>query len=540
VTRSSNAAPRLLSRRPRDTGDEGIALFITLMAMLVAVALGVLVAGAVLAQAGPTAFTGKDVRTVNAAEAGFDAALAKIRAARVQQNGVWVGDKSKLPCATVAGDTTLTGVVGGSGKPAYSVIIRYYSSDPAGRSDTWRDDPLNKIKCVPPSGGPVTQPKFALLVSSGSSDAVAHLADSVGNRTIESVYDFQLSNANVSGGLIHNSKDGSAGVVDLCLDAGSIAPAPGTPVKVQNCSAGSAKQTFAWRSDFSIVLVTTAGANLNQGMCITADATNNSNAYFATCDGSFKQKWGYSDGGNLFSRPGSPGTTAAYYLRIANANTPGSNVTVTTSNSGVESVIRWSPEARAGAGSVGNAGDSQSDVVDKKLQWVNYEEFGRCYDITNWNTGASSNILYPCKQDPGNYVGWNQTIVWESVTQMLYTYATSSGKTFDEAKAANGGKYCMTSPATTGGYVRMYGCSTTNVLQKWTVNRSTGDYATNYTIVDNQGRCLGNGVSTGYGSDGQWSNPVIEVCVPGDPGQKWNAPPNVLDSSTRDTLEKEQ
>src|SRR3954447_10576274 len=65
--------------RRRAQGDDGIALLLVVMAMLILSSLSLLALSAVVVQAKPTQFARKDVQTVNAVEAGRDAALAAIR-----------------------------------------------------------------------------------------------------------------------------------------------------------------------------------------------------------------------------------------------------------------------------------------------------------------------------------------------------------------------------------------------------------------------------------------------------------------------------
>jgi hypothetical protein len=40
---------------------------------------------------------------------------------------------------------------------------------------------------------------------------------------------------------------------------------------------------------------------------------------------------------------------------------------------------------------------------------VNYQQFGRCLDVTGQNVSATHLIAYPCKQNPlATAVAWNE------------------------------------------------------------------------------------------------------------------------------------
>ena len=522
---------------PRTGGDEGAAMMFVILTMFIATSISLLLLGTIVSQVGPAQFAQKNVRTAHAAEAGIDIALGQIRSASAVDpldSTKTVGSRSKLPC--VAGTKTgrLSGDIGVSpGELTYDVTIRYYYDDPAGKTDAWRT--TNAMACTT-GGGPALTPRYALLQSVGAGRAVPRRNAADGNRTLETVYDFQLTNANVSGGLIHNYWDGNAASFDLCWDATTEAPPAGTRVRMQLCVPEEPKQLWSWRKDFTIALSTTLNpANGGVPMCATAVGTTDPRQIqLQVCGTGFEQKWGYSDSGRFRARL--DGLSYNSYCPIVTTdNTPGSFLDASTAAcGGATRQTQWRPESRAGAGSVG---DVTGSFANTPFQWVNYFEFGRCFDISNWNTGSASMIAYPCKQDPISAVGWNQTLVWDDVTGQLFTRTSSAGNTYAHSVSVNGPKYCVQAPAANRGYVTMVLCATSGIPanQKWVVNRDVGDYSGSYTMVDSAGRCLAVGAPNPavYLA---WSSIVSETCD-GSGRQKWNAPPNGAPSIIRDTRE---
>lgn len=521
---------RLTSRMRRPHQDDsGAALLISLLTILIATSLSVAVLGSVVSQLTPAQFGMKNTRTAHAAEAGLDTALGVIRTAlspSPQDNTTIVGDRRKLPC-TAASSGSLSGTVAGSsGNLTYVVQITYFDEDPAGKDSAWRT--ANALACT--ANGPVQTPLYAVLSSTGSGTGTGPTgAAGIASRTLETVYNLSFTNRNVTGGLIHSYFDDNAATLDLCFDAGSATPPVGTSLLVQRCSPGSAQQMFSWRSDYSIVVSGTQGTPATE-RCVTAAAT--SGVRYATleaCTGSYKQKWGYTDSGGFVGQLdyNPPGSTAAtrYCLDIVSDNTPGSRVAAATDRClGYNRRSTWRPEARVGAG---NAGTVSGPVQDVPMQWVNYAEFGRCYDVTNWTVGYAFMIAYPCKQEPTGYVGWNQTMVWAGTAAggQLYTYAGPSNQTYAQTRTT-GTRYCATAPVSAGGYVTMSVCAAGEPRQRWVVNRGTISYATSYTVTDSYGRCMSVGApNMGSGVQlKQWSTIVSEACN-ASTRQKWNAPP---------------
>jgi Ricin-type beta-trefoil lectin domain len=164
-------------------------------------------------------------------------------------------------------------------------------------------------------------------------------------------------------------------------------------------------------------------------------------------------------------------------------------------------------------------------------QWINYQEFGRCLDITS---AIITNTLidYPCKQNPfPGAVKWNQLFQ----APIVPTGQSSVTGTMSTTTTPGGSPYCLTSPGTDGGYVTMTSCSTGTSSQQWTIygGDKSLPYSTKYEIV-NGSLCLG---LLPLASGATWSSIDVETCN-GTSEQKWNGTANVLNSTVKNTKEK--
>ncbi|HET9657928.1 MAG TPA: ricin-type beta-trefoil lectin domain protein [Kineosporiaceae bacterium] len=482
--------------------DEGAALLMVIMAMLIAMALSVLLMGLVLAQRNPTILQRKYARTLHGAEAGVNAGLSQIRAATTANVfGVQQGDRSKLPCGPIAGT-----VGGETGNVGYTVTITYFLTDPTQQPSSWRS--ANALNCLA-GYGPSETPLFALLSATGTADSQPGMSAGTGNRTLESVYNLNITNANVAGGLIHNFYGGQGSTPDLCFDAGSGNPSANAVVSLVTCTPGKTAQLFSYQTDFSIVLNSSITPQNTAGMCVTYDSSKTT-IVMQTCVQSasalVSQKWGFDDQAHFRDPYPSP----AVCILAQSANTSGSPLIAnsTTCSQGYSSQWAWAPDPKVGAG---NAGPNQN-------QLVNYKEFGRCFDITGQNVNASYEIDWPCKQDPTAMPLWNQQQAYNASTRQLVVSST----------------YCVTAPAATNGYVVLQTCVAGQANQKWTLSGNTGDYASSYTVLDYQNRCLGLGPPANIGS--LWSTIISATCT-GGTDQKWNAPPNLIDAANKNTRE---
>jgi Tfp pilus assembly protein PilX len=527
VTGPTTTILRLVGRGRR--GDRGTALLLTIFTMLIITTMSLTVASAVLLQVRPTQLEQKSTRTLTAAEAGFDVALNRIRAA---QDGSGNGVRTQLPCSATSG-TTITGTVAGgttADASGYSVTIRYYAEDPSSQTETWRSSNTNLVRCV--SGAPQTVPAYALLESRGSGTALPGNTSISGNRTLEQTYRFSVTNANIAGGQI------AVNTTNLCLAADNHSN--GAAVEVARCDNQGTDILQKW-SYTSQLLLQTTGAN-GTTYCLQANSSNNAPATLtSTCDATRAiQVWSFNDVGRFEAATangsgGWTGSTNGWCLTIRNDRQDGSIVHMKQECSGAyDSQHTFNPEASVGAGAAGDA----------TRQLVNYRYFGRCLDITNQDRNADWLIGYPCKQAPSStYVTWNQKFTWDSATQQFCTNVTNAA--VPACTPTNGNLYCISAggPNTTpaaGGRALLELCSTTDNAQKWTRRYDTGSYATSYNILTRTGGlCLElnpSGAAEGNSYLKQWGIVLTTTCD-GSTRQKWNAPADLQDSNTSNTYE---
>jgi Tfp pilus assembly protein PilX len=517
----------IVAARRRAGDDEGIALLLVVMAVLIVASLSVLALGAIVVQAKPTQFQRKNTQTINAAESGLDAGLAAIRNATYIEGTTQFGDRAQLPCWN-----DYSGQVGNpaGGTMAYSVTIQYFGSDPSDHDEAWRT--ANAMSCT--SGiGTSTTPTHAYIIASGIGAALPNSPASVGNRSLQTVYTFSSTNPNLPGGLI---KDTSG----LCYAGGTTI---GSSVVMATCLAGADTQMWAYTTNYQIVLTSTRNSDGSGGLCLTAllGALIRVNATMRTCDPTavdYTQTWGVSNADPVAFFGHLRGSYSSQWcLGVTTTGVVGGAVAASTSCTGVY------PQASVGAGAAGTTAKTVAEVDNRPLQWVNFQEFGRCLDVTSWNVGTVSQILYPCKQDPmaattlAATPGWNEVFSWSSVTKYFWLNRdASSNMPYNALNPA----YCMRSPNTNGGYVTFATlCSAVTAATApsftWTVNRDTGDTATGYTIVDSYGRCLAAGPKNASNASAYSS--VITATCSGSTGQKWNAPPNLGSAAQSDTAE---
>jgi|tagenome__1003787_1003787.scaffolds.fasta_scaffold20838342_2 Tfp pilus assembly protein PilX len=519
---------RVNSARRGGTGsDQGIAMLIVIMAMLVLSSLSLLALSAIVVQAEPTQFQKKNVQTINAAEAGLDAGLAAIRNGTYVEGTTTYGDRAQLPCWN--GYTGQVGAPDGTNL-TYSVTIQYFKSDPSEQTAAWRT--ANAMACTTGIGTSTT-PTHAFLTSAGTGAALTNQPAAAGNRTLQSVYTFSSTNPNLPGGLI---KDSSG----LCY-AGSATI--GNPVTMQTCLTGADTQMWAYTSDYLLVLTSTRAADGTGGLCLAAviGSASSVGATMRSCDTSgtdYTQKWGVSNSDPVqFFGHLKASYSTQWCLGVTSPGTVGGAVSATTSTcTGVY------PTAQVGAGAAGTTLKTPAEVSGQPFQWVNYQEFGRCLDVTSWVVTTVSQILYPCKQDPmaaailAATPGWNEVFVWDATSKHFWTNKDASSKPYLATNPA----YCMKSQNTEGGYV-LFGTLCTSITASadpaytWTVNRDTGDSKTSYTIVDSYGRCLAAGPKNASNASA-YSSVVTATCNGGG-GQKWNAPANLGTALIGDTAE---
>lgn len=500
-----------LQRRARLAAEDGAALLMVLMLIMVTATLSILVLGLVLAQVKPSQFAQKNSRTVFAAEAGIEAALGEIRSSLKppDHSGAVYGDRSKLPC-TVDGP-----VVSGTDNLTYSVAITYYKDDPSGKDPVWLA--ANKLACNK-GYGTLVEPSFAILEASGTANGVKGLAATAGNRSISTIYAFQVTNVNVSGGLMYNFDD------SFCLRA-DAAVANAKVRYTATCNGGDDLALWVYDTDYGIKLASTVGTGAE--LCITGASANLTSGQtvdvsLQLCNNSWNQFWSYQGGANFRSQR-SDNTNYSSPSACLWAGTSGTslqNRTLQVGTSGCTGntpATSFSPEPMVGPGAAGY----------NTNQIVNYLEFGRCFDVTNENPNSTFMIIYPCKQDPsgGSRLCWNHRWYYVEGTtspQRISINYPGGGCTSTGATT----QYCLQAPTLTAAnprYVRVVTCSTTDPRQQWVRYGFTGDYKSSYTFVDTYGRCASVGPKAPGGLS-PFSTIVVATCS-GGPEQKWNAPP---------------
>ncbi|QNK80360.1 ricin-type beta-trefoil lectin domain protein [Nakamurella sp. PAMC28650] len=500
--------------------DERGSMAILLMVMLVGLMLSALLVPMIITQDRTTRFDSTRVQALDAAQAGIDVTVGTIRGSVTGAGTAVIGDSSKLPCGPVSG------VVNSNGPAAYSVVVEYFTFDPV-------NEPYpssNTMKCVngygtfDPGTG-TTTPAFARFSSTGTVGTATN--GSTAGRTITATYTFRTSNVNILGGVVQIAGSGS-----LCMDAGSAGAPAGTAVTLQPCSSSSppaAQQVFAYRTNLSLQLVSSITAANPAGLCLNSahlPALTGDAVVLSQCSPlltqpvvPYTQQWSYNDNGQYQAALPTSATTGLGVLPDLCMNTAVQSAGQAVVLSSCSGAANWIPSPSVGPGAAALP------------QWVNYNEFGRCLDVTNQDPNHSFLIDYPCKQNPyPGAVKWNQLFTalpippdQASVTGPIYTNDT-----------ANGQRYCLTSPGSLNGYVTVQSC-TGGALQSWTVygGSSSLNYSTKYTVV-NGTMCLG--LSAPNAEIPAWSTIDVETCA-GTTDQKWNAVPNVLTSTLKNIRE---
>jgi len=516
-------------------GDAGVAIMTALIMVMLLGTLSMVVLALVISQVVPTQFGRKSTQTIAGAEAGVEASLSQIRSAAAAPDftGSVYGSTAKLPC-TVSGT-----VASATGNLTYSATVRYYKDDPAGRTASWLT--TNKMPCTDGSG--VTgQPRYAYITSTGSAPAVHPMSASSGNRTLSSIYQFQVTTTNVAGGRIY-SRENTA-----CLQAtGTTA---GSTIKyVLKASCGTTDDTELWLydTDWKIKLASTVYPG-STAMCITgaptsstSDATATLQACKADTDSArWNQLWSWEGGAHWLGEKSdiSGQSSACLYSGSTSGDPTGKTLMVgigpsTNTKQKCANDVDWgsfNPDPAVGAGAASYT----------THQVVSFLEFGRCFDVTSADVDSGYMIIYPCKQDPSPGMPgilWNHKWYYtepppgvaQSAPQQLYLLKDNSTSQ----------KYCLVAPDAGGIYPKLTDnpgdCSATAQNQQWIRVRDTGNYNTSYLFKDYLDRCIG--LSTGTDKhNGAWTKMVVAPCT-GGLDQKWNAPPDKVEASVGNYLE---
>jgi hypothetical protein len=574
-------------------------MLLALMVILMLLTISITVAGVTMSQVKPSQLERKTTVTESAAEAGFDIALNRIRAANT---GVLAtdpytgqpylpGNSTALPCSA-AGTPTITGAVndGAATDSSYSVNLVYYASDPT----------LGGATVIPCSGSkPASVPSFVQITSTGSAKDVSGTRVGSGNRVLKTVYALHTNNANVAGGTIPFYSD-----LTLCFAVSDAANTVkvGDKLTVASCSTSTPldpRQLFSYTPNLELAISATNGTGL---LCLQGAATVHTVPTLQACSTYglppaspytlSTQVWSYNDNGQFqASNTTDTGLVSNICLNLY-AGSPGSIASlaagdfVDVDTCGAQMV----PTAKVGAGAAGSA--------LRPFQLTNYQYFGRCIDTTNQDVQATWLIGYPCKQDPlATNLTWNQKYYTgvsggtagsgasasyggnaPTTTTIATTTPTVTGCQITQTQAcqfitypngSNGASssspyYCLEAGHTAnptapinGTIVTVQPCSTTDNYQKWTYTSNLySSYAQQYLIqpygAATSHLCLTMTIGSTppgltYDTVNAGGAPIpaygyisLQTCntaASPDLSQKWNAPPNVAVNQLKNTLE---
>ncbi|KUL21841.1 ricin-type beta-trefoil lectin domain protein [Actinoplanes awajinensis] len=486
--------------RRRD--DEG-SLPMAMLVITVVMSLSAIMVPIVLRQIKSTQNLAERNTALNAAQAGLDMMMARVRAAADPDK--LDGYLENLPPCSLVGDA---GVSDAGTKLTYAVTLVY------------RDQDGKDLTTCPTTDVPAT----AVVTSVGGDGSV--------KRTLTATYVFSTSNTNIPGGQIRIS---SSTLGNQCMDSGSSkAPVSGSAVLMAPCD-GSSRQQFGYTPDLYLKLINSDTTGASDGMCLYAGDTHKSgNALvFQPCPTVRTTTFQWSlDGNSVFHSTST--ASKAESGTCVNVTSPGSTTTRSVTLGSCSAGATTSIFRSATGVGAGMAGDSTN-------QLVNYAQFSRCLDVTGKSMSATYMIAWFCKQDPGGVVDFNQqwvhpTPVFPAVTATGPIIVNNTNATSNSKNGTAANNYCLKTPgtATSTSWVTVVNCTTAAVQAQqaltWTVYHDTGDYGTSYRIKDYKGYCLqptdqASGVANDFHGDGT-SKVKVAVCNKSEL-QKWNAPPNV-------------
>lgn len=513
-------------------GDDRGSMVMAALLIMVASMLALLLVPLIIAQINTSRFDTRRGHALDAAQAGVDVVLGQLRSA----TSSGVGDLGKLPCGT-----TFAGAVSTGGTARYEARVYYFSADPRGHDD-WAGDSTKQISCLSGQGVAVT-PGYGMVVSRGT-DSTTGSFDTVATRTIHATYVFKTKNNNVPGGLIHSYGSDP----ELCLDAGSSSPAIGTVATFRPCAAGTAQQLWSFNTNLTISLAATVNGPSDLGVCLSAPAAyphaSGDPVTLQNCSSttSPQQRWGYNGSSNFVATT-SAGRQDSLCMGPASPNTADANLTLVSCGAR-DTGHAFSPDGAVGAGN--------ADGAHKFL--VNYNQFGRCLDITNQklpqDAGTKYLISYPCKVAPDTAstpacTPTSPVTVTASAPAnqwwCLPSIPTGATSATGQITSIMDSSYCLVSPMTLNGNPYMEKCANVTANQKkWTVWGDTGEYTTSYRISDastpsassSLGYCLQPTDTTDI-----YTKIIVSDCT-GTTLQKWNAPPGVVPIPVKDYHEK--
>lgn len=515
--------------RIRWRDDQG-SLVMALLVAFIGIAMVTMLLPVMLTQRGATSIDDQHAGALSAAQGGLDATFGQINASADVVAGTRVGNPGKLPCGPVTGTVSSAGT-GLDG--TYRVLVDYFTADPTGlyydsSTHTYDNTAIahasTHISCVAGSGTGTVIPSYALLRSQGAQSSTAPA------RMLVATYKFRLGNANVPGGLIHVFQ--VSGSQDLCIDAGS-SPSPGTRVQMRPCSAGSVQQQFAYSQTLTLVLTSSRSTTYPNGLCLDAGPvphTTGTSVVLQQCAATTqpRQQWSYNGKAN-FEGTADGQTSDGYCFNVQSPNVSGSYLVLgstgtSTCGQPYDDVESFSPDASVGAG-MASAGTGQL---------VNYQQFGRCLDVTQGHPTATFLIAWPCKQSPDpSKLSWNE--LWDLPAFSSPTSAQPGHVTTTDSKDSPTTAYCLDSPLSTasGMYVTVTACSGAPAANtSWRVYGDTGTFATSYVIKDSAGYCLAPSTTDFFVNGSSNVSKIVMAVCDGSALQKWNAPADVTSTLT--------
>jgi hypothetical protein len=535
-------------KRRADAGSMPLAMLVT----LVGVSLSAGVSGLVVGQIKNSQLAANRVAAVAAAQAGLDVQLAAIRAAANVNGGVL----SQLPCTSTMA-TTLASLGGATtATPTYQGSIGYFLVDPTSMVNSLRSigdlANLNQLvagtttvnnllgtlgqtvtstltaalntavqsalNCV---GGLKQVPLYGLLRSVGKVGSVS--------RVLYATYTFHTTEETIAGG--HIVIAGTNGL--LCVGASNPTSVVNNTVVALPCTSGDNLIKFIYPKNLSLSLAasrTAKTAGLPYGLCVTGPAApSNGAAVTMTACAASKiptQQWQYEVNQQTYYSTTNGSTSNNYCLSMVTPGLSGSAIVLKT-----------------GAGICGTAGNTGRAFVPDPFvgpggagvnsgQLVNYQEVGRCLDLTNedpkgvWFTSRGLSpalITYPCKQTFTGSVYWNHKWTGPAVPSGAYK-ATGTISTIPTNGTYINQVWCMKSPGATGGYVWVALCSGGGANLQWTVYDAAPLSSEAYRIVDASGKCLEAAGSLGTAYQYSGYSEVITATCDGSGIQKWNKP----------------
>ena len=355
------------------------------------------------------------------------------------------------------------------------------------------------VTCV---GGKLPRlPLYALLRSVGRVGG--------STRTLYATYPFKTSGTVSPGG--HVVIIGGGG--KYCLGGGNAPPVEGDPVLAVLCTSADQQTRLNYQADNSLVLTlsrnTTAYPN---GLCVTvARQANNVAATFQQCAATSNpnQQWSYD-----------VTTQTIYSVSISsglclNADTSGQDpspiVLKNGSNCGTPGVSGKAmvPEAGVGAGGIAKIG-----------QFNNYGAVGRCLDFGSNASPSSTILLAACQASIG--VGSSQ--YWIGPTILSGTYKATA-PIYVPPLPGDTKSYCLKSPGSGGGTVKLAPCNSNDNALQWTVYDAAPRSGEAYRIMDVSLNCLqaAKPVGSTNPDPSTWTQVVTGACD-SSAVQKWNVP----------------